>query len=95
MKGEAKVTDIGMQLEYFPLSIREFTATTGSWAPFIGLGAHFNFFQNNTYSELGPLEIPETTFPDYLAPTGYSSEGGGTWSVGTRYKLTELSGLFV
>ena len=23
MKGEAKVTDVGMQLEYFPLSIRD------------------------------------------------------------------------
>lgn len=99
MKGEAKVTDIGMQLEYYPLSIREFTATTGSWGPFIALGAHFNFFQNNTYSELGPLGTPATTYPDYLAPTGYSSEGGSTWSVvssvGTRYKLTELSDLFV
>jgi hypothetical protein len=98
MKGEAKVTDIGMQLEYFPLSIREFTATDGAWAPFIALGAHYNFFQNNTYSELGPLGTPATTYPDYL-PDGYSSEGGSTWSVvssiGTRYKLTELSDLFV
>lgn len=98
MKGEAKVTDIGMQLEYYPLSIREFAATTGSWAPFIGLGAHFNFFQNNTYSELGPLGTSATTFYAYQ-PNEYSSEGGSTWSVvssvGTRYKLTELSDLFV
>ena len=98
MKGEAKVTDIGMQLEYFPLSIREFTATDGAFAPFIALGAHYNFFQNNTYSELGPLGTPITTYYDYL-PNGYSSEGGSTWSVvssvGTRYKLTELSDLFV
>ena len=98
MKGEAKVTDIGMQLEYFPLSIREFTATDGAFAPFIALGAHYNFFQNNTYSELGPLGIPSTTYPRYL-PDGFSSEGGTTWSVvssiGTRYKLTELSDLFV
>lgn len=97
MKGEAKVTDIGMQLEYFPLSIREFTATNGSWAPFIGLGAHYSFFDNNTYSELGALGSPLTTYPRYLNG-GYSSEGGSTWSVvssvGTRYKLTELSDLF-
>lgn len=98
MKGEAKVTDIGMQLEYFPLSIREFTATNGSWAPFLGLGAHYSFFSNHTYSELGPLGSPLTTYPRYLNG-GYSSEGGSTWSVvssvGTRYKLTELSDLFV
>ncbi len=97
MKGEAKVTDIGMQLEFFPLSIREFTATTGAFAPFIGLGAHYSFFQNGTYSELGPLGTPTTTYPKYLNG-GYSSEGGSTWSVvasvGTRYKLTEMSDLF-
>ncbi len=100
MKGEAKVTDIGMQLEYFPLSIREFTATDGAWAPFIALGAHYSFFQNNTYSELGPLGTELTTYPDYLDhPNEYSSEGGSTFSVvssvGSRYKLTELSDLFI
>lgn len=99
MKGEAKVTDIGMQLEYYPWSIREFTSNdNGAWAPFVGLGAHFSFFQNNTYSELGPLGTLETTYDRYL-PDGYSSEGGNTFSVvgslGTRYKLTELSDLFV
>lgn len=99
MKGEAKVTDIGMQLEYYPWSIREFTANdNGAFAPFVGLGAHFSFFQNNTYSELGPLGTLETTYDRYL-PDGYSSEGGNTFSVvgslGTRYKLTELSDLFL
>ncbi|CAM3917294.1 MULTISPECIES: THC0290_0291 family protein [Flavobacterium] len=99
MKGETKVTDIGMQLEFYPWSVREFTASrSGAWAPFIGLGGHFSFFKNNTYSELGPLGTPETTYYRYL-PDGYSSEGGSTFSVvssvGTRYKLTELSDLFV
>ena len=28
------MTNLGMQLEYFPLSIRDFTASTGSLAPF-------------------------------------------------------------
>ena len=97
MKGESKVTDIGMQLEYFPLSIREFTARTGAWAPFIALGAHYSFFQNGTYSELGPMDTPITTPVKYYG--AWSEEGGNTWSVvssvGTRYKLTELSDLFV
>ncbi|MEN9488858.1 MAG: hypothetical protein RL494_1123, partial [Bacteroidota bacterium] len=38
MEGTATVTDIGMQLEYYPWSIRDFTATTGSFAPFVSLG---------------------------------------------------------
>ena len=96
MKGEAKVTDIGMQLEFFPLSIREFTATDGAWAPFIALGAHYSFFQNGTYSELGPMDSPISTPIKYYG--AWSKEGGSTWSVvssvGTRYKLTELSDLF-
>lgn len=98
MKGEAKITDIGMQLEYYPWSIRDFTATDGAWAPFVGLGAHFSFFSNNTYSELGPLGTSATTYPSYL-PDGYSSDGGNTFSVvssiGTRYKIAPLSDLFV
>lgn len=97
MKGEAKVTDIGMQLEYFPWSIREFTATNGAWGPFVALGVHYAFFQNGTYSELGPLNTPISTPIKYMNAT--SSEGGSTWSVvssiGTRYKLTELSDLFL
>ncbi len=101
MKGEAKVTDIGMQLEYFPWSIREFTSRVGAWGPFIALGAHYSFYSNNTYSELpGGLGNTYNVYPDYLdGEIGWSTEGGSTWSVvssvGTRYKLTELSDLFV
>ena len=97
MRGEAKVTDIGMQLEYFPFSIREFTATDGAFAPFIGLGAHYTFYQNGTYSQLGAMDTPISTPLKYYG--AWSDEGGSTWSVvssvGTRYKLTELSDLFV
>ena len=31
MRGSTAVTNIGMQLEYFPLSIRDFTATIGKF----------------------------------------------------------------
>ncbi len=96
MKGEAKVTDVGMQLEYYPLSIREFTATDGAFAPFVSLGAHYSFFQNGTYSELGPMDTTLSTPTKYFG--AWSNEGGSTWSVvasvGTRYKLNELSDLF-
>ncbi|MFD2908451.1 glutamate dehydrogenase [Flavobacterium ardleyense] len=97
MKGEAKVTDIGMQLEYYPLSIREFSATDGAFAPFLGLGAHFTFFQNGTYSELGPMDSAISTPTKYIG--AWSDEGGNTWSIvssiGTRYKLNRMSDLFL
>ena len=97
MKGEATVTDIGMQLEYFPFSIRDFSASIGGWAPFISLGAHFCFYDPKAYSEIGPLDTPLSTPTKYLGAT--TNDGGTVWSivgsVGTRYKLTELSDLMV
>src|SRR4051812_33550006 len=42
MQGSTAVTNIGMQLEFFPLSIRDFTATIGGLAPFISFGGQFS-----------------------------------------------------
>lgn len=104
MRGSTAVTNIGMQLEYFPLSIRQFTSTIGSWAPFISLGGQFSFYNPKAWSTMGPLGTPLTTYPKYLVPSdgrpyGLSSESGTVWSVvssvGTRYKLAPLSDLMV
>ncbi len=104
MRGSTAVTNIGMQLEYFPFSIRQFTATIGSLGPFVSLGGQFSFYNAKASSTLGPLGTPLTTFPKYLVPSdgrpyGFSTESGSVWSivssVGTRYKLTPLSDLMV
>jgi hypothetical protein len=104
MNGSTAVTNIGMQLEFFPLSIRDFSATIESWAPFISLGGQFSFYNAEVSSTMGPLGTPLTTFPKYLVPTddrpyGFSTEGGSVWSVvssvGTRYKISPLSDLMV
>ncbi len=97
MRGSTSITNIGMQLEYFPLSIRQFTSTLGSLGPFISLGAQFSFYNPEAYSTLGPLNTPITTPVKYIDAT--TEEGGTVWSVvgsvGTRYKLTELSDLML
>ncbi|WP_353088485.1 glutamate dehydrogenase [Flavobacterium sp.] len=99
MRGSTAVTNIGMQLEFYPFSIRDFTATTGSWAPFLGFGAQFSFFKPTAYSELGPGlgDLPTVTPIKYLE--AFDTRGGTTWSlvssIGTRYKLTELSDLML
>jgi hypothetical protein len=104
MRGSAAVTNIGMQLEYFPFSIRDFTSTIESWGPFISLGAQFSFYNAKASSTMGPLGTPLTTFPKYITPSdgrsnGFSTETGSVWSVvssvGTRYKLAPLSDLMV
>lgn len=104
MTGSTALTNVGMQLEFFPFSIREFTATTGSLAPYISFGGQFSFYNAKASSTMGPLGTPLTTFPKYLTPTddrsyGFSSESGTVWSLvtsfGTRYKLSPLSDLMV
>ncbi len=97
MRGSTAVTNIGMQLEFFPLSIRDFTATLGSFAPFLSLGGQFSFYDPEAYSLLGPVDSPIAFPTKYLGAT--TNQGGTVWSivgsVGSRYKLTELSDLMI
>jgi hypothetical protein len=104
MEGSTAVTNLGMQLEFYPLSIRDFSSTEDSFGPFISLGGQFSYYSPEVHSSLGPLGTPLTTFPKYLDPSegkihGYSNEGGTVFSivssVGTRYKLTMLSDLII
>lgn len=97
MRGSTAVTNIGMQLEYFPFSIREFSATPGKIAPFVSLGAQFSHYNPEATSLLGNLGSPDTTPIKYL--DGFTNDSGTVWSVvssvGVRYKLTVLSDLMV
>jgi hypothetical protein len=104
MKGNTSVTNVGMQLEYFPFSIRDFTATIGSLGPFVSLGGQFSYYNAEAYSTMGTLGTAATTYPKFLTPTddrphGFSTEGNTVWSVvssvGTRYKLTPLQDLMI
>lgn len=104
MSGRTSVANIGMQFEFYPWNIRDFTAVTGGFAPFISLGGQFSAYNAQAESSLGPLGSTATTFPKYLTPSdgrsyGFSSEQGAVWSVvssvGTRYKLTDSGDLMV
>ncbi|HWS60274.1 MAG TPA: hypothetical protein VN182_05040 [Flavobacterium sp.] len=97
MQGSTAETNIGVQLEYFPFSIRRFTNTIGSLGPYVSLGGQFTFYDPEVYSTLGKLNTPVSTPKKYYNAT--TNEGGTVWSivssVGTRYKLTPLSDLLV
>jgi hypothetical protein len=102
MEGSTAVTNIGVQLEFYPLSIRDFTATDGAFAPFISLGGQFSFYSPTATSSLGRLGTPLTTPKKYLDPSdgekyGFTNESGTVWSIvsslGTRYKLNPRADL--
>jgi hypothetical protein len=105
--GEANNFDIGMQLEYFPLSIRSFQGFAYRVAPFFSLGTHYTSYNPRAYRNEVRLNNP-TTFPiDPRTGSPYwgwqegsiNPESGSTWSVvtsvGARYKLTPLSDLMI
>ncbi|GGI56469.1 THC0290_0291 family protein [Winogradskyella haliclonae] len=109
--GEANNFDIGMQLEYFPLSIRAFSSHTGGWAPFISLGAHYTMSSPKQFTTFGRDGGPSDNNifnPDNIYGPWIAASGGeypinvdpiNAWSVvssiGTRYKLTILSDLMI
>lgn len=95
MNGTAEVFEIGAHLEYYPLSIRDYTAFAYPLSPFFSLGGNYVSYSPDAYSTLGPLE--ENLFPTFVE--GVNLEGGSTWSfvvgIGTRYKLSVVSDLVV
>lgn len=105
--GVAENFDIGMQLEYFPKSIRSFQAFSYKFAPFISLGVHYTSFtpqastdyrSPNPNVEFGDINDPRN-FYSYWEPGSINPASGTTWSVvtsvGVRYKFTKLSDLML
>ena len=98
--GEANNFDIGMQLEYFPLSIRSFQGFAYRIAPFISLGTHYTSYNPKAYTTFGDEQItnPANFWPSW-EPGSIDPASGSTWSVvtsiGARYKLTTLSDLMI
>jgi len=94
MSGEANVFDLGSQLEYFPYSIRDFSAGGYTFAPFISLGAHYNSMSPKSAQDLSELNTAEAnatlnTDPDnggyvnnaIFLPESSTNEGFSSWSL--------------
>ena len=97
MHGESQTIEIGASLEYYPLSIRDYTAFSYLFSPFVSLGVHFVNYQPGAYSDLGSLDDPNNVFPTFVG--GIDLSNGSTWAVaasaGARYKLTRSSDLAI
>lgn len=109
--GQAENLDIGMQLEYFPLSIRAFSSHTGGWAPFISFGIHYTMSspqQFTSFARAGAITDnnifnPDNIFGPWIAAGGSDfpirndtvNAFSAVASIGTRYKITLLSDLMI
>jgi len=97
MKGSSTVIDIGSQIEYYPLSIRDFASGDYKIAPFLSLGVHWVNFDPEVFSELAPLGSSTSTPIKYIG--AFQQEGDSTWSVvaslGIRYKIGPVTDLML
>ena len=98
--GEANNFDIGMQLEYFPKSIRSFQAFAYKFAPFVSLGVHYTAYSPKAETTYGDMDITNAdNFYSFWEPGSVNPQNGSAFSmvtsVGVRYKLTVLSDLML
>ena len=98
MKGSTTVFDIGTQLEFFPLSIRDFAAGAFKVAPFISLGLHWVSYDPEAYSDLGCFKYCQFRLRiNILMPFNKNPEIPGEWLqvLGFAIKYLRLSDLML
>lgn len=99
MRGSSSVFDVGAQLEYFPLSIRDYVGGRYRIAPFASFGFHWVNFSPDAYTVFVPENLNEPLYPDKYDETARSTQPDKTWSVvwslGFRYKLGPMSDLML
>lgn len=103
--GQANNLDIGTQLEFYPVSIKEFSYAINTFSPYVSLGVHYTLYSPQVYTRYGdgdPTNLENFYSPWYLNQDGtvrdtkfLISTPGKTFSlvgsVGTRFKLSRLS----
>ncbi len=89
-RGKSSVFEIGTQIEYFPLSIRDFQADSYKFAPYISFGVHFVSFDPEATSALAPdgnifadVANPFTADPTDFGPALIEAFGVGEGENGT------------
>jgi hypothetical protein len=97
MRGKARVFEAGAQVEWYPLSIRDFQEGSPKIAPYVGFGAHYVNYRPEATSTLGPLGNPVTTFPTFIdrIDTSRGSAIALVADLGFRYKISPLSDILI
>jgi|SRR5690554_190401 len=90
MHGSTSIINVGVEVVWFPMSIKASTyGTPGSLNPYLSFGTQYNHYTPTVKSDLGPIGSKSTTPEKYI--TGHTNSPGETLSlvgsVGTRYKI--------
>ncbi len=98
--GEAQNLNLGLQLEYYPVSIKAFANGVSSFAPFVSFGAQYVAYNPSVETSYGDQNIADANnFYSAWEPGSVSEQSGTTMSlvgsIGTRYKLSILSDLII
>lgn len=92
MHGKTQTFEIGTHLEYYPLSIKNYSSFQYLFMPYISLGVHYVHYRPDAYSDFGPLSDPQNIFPTFEG--GIDLDSGSTWTLvgigGARYKISPL-----
>lgn len=98
--GVAENFDVGMQLEYFPKSIRSFQAFSYRFAPFISLGIHYTAYTPRATTDYGDGNIFNGNniysywYQDYsLLPLGVDREYPINLDVGDSWSMVTSVGV--
>lgn len=94
MRGSSKTTNAGVELVYFPFSLKDYGYNSMSFAPYASFGAQANHYttEARTYNgPLTPLNTPEKYRNGYRNTSDYALSIVG--SIGTRYKINANSDL--
>jgi hypothetical protein len=105
-KGTATNIDFGAQLEFYPLSIKDFEYFSPGWSPFVSLGVHSTFFSSGvstTYNNPNSAAIGDifdaSNFYSLWNPGSVDSRTGIALSlvssIGVRYKLNKMNDLML
>lgn len=105
-KGFAKNFNLGLQLEFYPYSIKEFEYSTPKFSPFASIGLNYTFFTSEvstTYNNPNPAAFGDINDPSNFYslwnPGSVRAASGNTLSlvssIGVRYKLNKLSDLML
>ena len=107
--GQSNNFDFGMQLEYFPFSLKEFSYSRNTFSPFVSFGIHVTAYNAKAYTSYGDGNI--NNLDNFYGPWYKYSDGtirdskfvdtkngiapSIVGSVGTRFKLSYYSDLIL